>query len=181
MPGGFGRVRRALPASAVIAACLVVPRSLAAQEEPEGEAKNELALVLAGTHEHDEDKSFFTVGGEYERRLGRRLGLGLTAEYVTEVDAFVLVVPVVFRPTPDLKFFAGPGFENKPEEAGEREPPAGEEHDRKTSFLFRLGTGYAIEFGGHYAITPTLELDFVGEDGGRARAFVYGASFSAGF
>lgn len=82
----------------------------------------------------------------------------------------MFVVPVVFHPVPRLKLFAGPGFESKPEE-----------WERKTVFLFRVGAGYSIELGGRYSITPTLELDFLAEEDGRARAFVYGASFGVGF
>lgn len=81
------------------------------REEPE--RSNELALVLAGTHEHEEEASFFTIGGEYERRLGRRWGVGVTAEYVTDIEAFVMVTTVVFRPLPRLKLLAGPGIESK--------------------------------------------------------------------
>jgi hypothetical protein len=65
---------------AVVVAAGVVP--LAAQEparraaeEAEVERLNEAAAVFAGTWDSKEDKTFFTLGAEYERRLGKRHGL----------------------------------------------------------------------------------------------------------
>jgi hypothetical protein len=172
----------ALPGSSSLLA-QETARTEGSREEPHEEAErpNELALVLGGTHEHDANSDFFTVGGEYERRLGGRFGVGITAEYVTDLDAFVLVAPLVFRPVPRLKLFVGPGLESKPEEPSEIEKTEGAEPERTTSFLLRLGAGYSFEFGGRYSFTPTLELDVLAEDEGRARAFLYGASFGVAF
>jgi hypothetical protein len=179
------------PRAALVAGALLLSVQARAQEPPaaaghppshsseageEVEHLNELALVLAGTYEHESEKSYFTFGVEYERRIGRRFGIGVAGEYVTDVDAFILVGTFEFRPVPALKLFAGPGFESKPEEHHE---PVSPEPDRKTDFLLRMGAGYSVELGGHYSLTPFVAFDLLAGEGGRA--WVYGVSFGRGF
>jgi hypothetical protein len=175
-----------LPA-ALVAGALVVSGEAWAQEPPahagevgeEVEHPNELALVLAGTYEHESEKGYFTFGIEYERRIGRRFEVGVACEYVTDVDAFILVGTFEFRPVPALKLFAGPGFESRPEEAEEHHEPASREPGRKAELLLRMGAGYSIELGRRYSITPFIAFDLLAGEGGRA--WVYGVSVGRGF
>jgi hypothetical protein len=155
------------------------PPSHSSEAGEEVEHLNELALVLAGTYEHESEKSYFTFGVEYERRIGRRFGIGVAGEYVTDVDAFILVGTFEFRPVPALKLFAGPGFESKPEEAEEHHEPVSREPGRKTDFLLRMGAGYSVELGGRYSLTPFVAFDLLAGESGRA--WVYGVSFGRGF
>jgi hypothetical protein len=79
----------------------------------EHEHANELGVFVGGTSENDE--THFTIGVEYERRLSRRLGIGVIAEHVDGVDAWVFLAPLSFQPSGHLglTFYAGPGFESK--------------------------------------------------------------------
>jgi hypothetical protein len=144
---------------------------------------NELALVLVGTWKEREDRSFFTAGVEYERRLMRVIGAGAELEYVTDADAWLLVFPVTLHPAGGLKIFGGPGFERSVAEVEEHERSS-EEHGegpRENHLLWRIGAGYAFEFAERYAVTPAVSVDFVRESGSWARAVVYGMSFGIGF
>ena len=126
----------------------LVPVPLAAQEPPapaahegaeasgaheaepeEHEHANELAVFLGATRENDE--TFFTIGGEYERRLSVRFGLSLVVEHVSDIDAWVALAPFSFRPAKGLglKIYAGRGFESKLPEGGEH----GEKQHRRSS------------------------------------------------
>lgn len=155
-----------------------------AQEAHAGqhEHANELALFLGGTTEKGE--THFTIGAEYERRLGERFGLSLVAEHVGDVDAWVLLAPITLRPWrgSGLKLFAGPGLESKspaePEVHGARGPQAAPE--RETLFVLRGGVGWAFELR-RVVLTPQLELDLVREDGRWEDGFVFGIAIGFGF
>lgn len=163
----------------VSAAVLAVGLSagLAAAEEPphaeEHEHANELAVFLGGTTENDE--THFTIGGEYERRLGERFGLSFVAEHVSDTDAWVFLAPFSFRPVRGLglKLYAGPGFESKL-------PEPHEEHGRETFFAARVGVGWALELG-RVALTPQVELDLTREDHRWEKAVVFGVAIGVGF
>ncbi len=118
----------------------------------------------------------FTVGGEYEYRLHKLLGLGFEAEYAGgDLRETVAVFPVFFHPGAGLKLAAGPGFERAPEEMGEAElQSAGR---KETNFLFRVSILYDFPAGERFTISPSLSLDFVN---GR-QVWVYGVSLGVGF
>jgi hypothetical protein len=156
---------------------------------------NELALFLGGTREGAVDESFFTVGGEYERRFNPHWGLSMVAEYISDADSWVVVFPFILRPVPGygLKLFAGPGFQNKPphhhadahEEmhlaAAEPGPVHENEEGRETFFLLRVGAGYSFEFGERYSLTPALALDLTRENDEWKDGLVFGLTFGIGF
>jgi hypothetical protein len=150
----------------------------------EHEHANELAVFLGGTTENDE--THFTIGGEYERRLGERFGLSFVGEHVNDTAAWVFVAPFTFRPVRrlGLKLYAGPGFETKVPErephVTEGSPSDADEHDRATFFVARAGVGWALELG-RVALTPQLELDSVREDGRWEKALVFGIAIGMGF
>jgi hypothetical protein len=155
------------------------------QEEAESERLNELALVIAGSSDLEEDETFFTLGVEYERRITARVGIIAEVEYLFDADRWIAAVPVVFRPARGVKLFAGPGFERADDDEGDEEvgeePIDGRAEGSATSFLFRIGGGYTFELEGRYSISPTLSLDFVREEGTWARALVFGVSVGIGF
>jgi hypothetical protein len=168
-------------ARAVVGLTLVGSPLLA--QEPSEERANELAVFLGGTSEDDE--THFTLGVEYERRLGERLGLAVVVEHVSEVDAWVFLAPFTFRPAPrlGLKLYAGPGFESKQPEIehppGAEEAPASE-GGRETFFVFRLGAGWVFELG-RVSLTPQLEFDFTREQDEWRTAIVFGVAVGFGF
>jgi hypothetical protein len=157
----------------------------------EGEHKNELALILAGTYVETDKKNHFTTGFEYERRLHPNIGISAVFEYITGVEAKLWVFPVVFHPKGGLKIMVGPGIEREPRRGSEEHDDSGHNEsdshdDEETSgshnlFLFRLGAGYAFEFAHRYSITPMIELDLVKEEHEVAKALVYGVNFGIAF
>ena len=176
----------------LLAAALALGLSagLTTAEEPphaeEHEHANELALFLGGTRESDE--THFTIGGEYERRLGERFGLSLVVEHVSGNGAWVVLAPLSFRPARHLglKLYAAPGFENKVPESSDHAPEGhesardSEEGGRKSFFVARGGVGWTIELG-RASLTPQLELDFVREDHQWEKALVFGIAIGLGF
>jgi hypothetical protein len=149
-----------------------------AEEHAEGhEHSNEMAVFLGGTTEDDE--THLTLGAEYERRLGERFGVAFVAEHVDGTDAWVFLAPFTFRPARQLglKLYLGPGFETKEEEHA---PEHAEADGRETLFVFRTGTGWAIELG-RVSLTPQVELDLVHEHDGWQAAFVFGVAVGLGF
>ena len=151
--------------------------------------RNELALILAATYEegeHDEEgETYFTVGGEYERRLTRAIGIGGEFEYVADADAWIFVAPISFRPVSGLRLFGGPGFERKAVGAEHGEHHEGDldegEGPRENLFLWRVGAGYGLEFAERYSFGPTVSFDFIRESGRWVNAIVYGIAFGIAF
>lgn len=165
------------------------PRDEAGQVEAQeegAEPRNEIALVVAGTREREEEATSFTIGAEYERRLSRRFGIVGELEYVRGPGSWVFAMPVVFRPVGGgFKLFAGPGLERRTvHEAHEEHEGASQsgETEHEALFLWRVGTGYTWEFDERYAVGPSFYLDFVREAPGEwGRAFVFGVSVGIAF
>ena len=155
-----------------------------AQEAHSRHGSNVASLFLGGTAERAENETFFTVGGEYERRLADRWGLQLAAEYITEFDAWVLAAPFAIRPVGGLWVGAGPGLQTKP---GRPEP---ERHEGKTEhaegengpfFLWRVKAGYSVHLGDRVSAMPSVSLDLVREHGEWVEAWVVGVSVGLHF
>jgi hypothetical protein len=158
----------------------------------EGHPKNFLGIVLGGTYESEEEDTYFTMGGEYERLLSPRFALVLGVEYITEVDAWIAFVPFVYRHGSGWRLLTGPGIELKtrrpePErEHGGELGIAGEIGERlpgkeENLFLWRFGVAYNFTLGERYAIAPAVDLDLVREDGHWVEALVFTVSFGFDF
>ena len=129
-----GQLLKFLSSSLVVfgMASILLPAALAAEEEPEEHFhRNEASLVLGGTYESEEKKSFFTIGGDYEYRLNPRIGIGGTLEHLTDLDAWLLIIPVTFHLHEGLAVYAGPGWELEPRRVGGGESHAEEEGKRE--------------------------------------------------
>jgi hypothetical protein len=163
--------------------CGQQPAAAAQGQKPPGESRNEIAVVVAGTHEHEEAATFFTLGVEYERRVAARLGIAGELEYLFVARQWIVAAPVVWHPTRGLKLFGGPGFENAvAEEDDSDNGRTFEVHgERETRFLVRVGAGYSIEFSQRYSIVPMTSLDLVRESGRWTRSTVFGATLGMGF
>ncbi len=154
--------------------------------------RNALGLVLGGTYESEEKDTFFTLGVEYERLFSPRFALVLGVEYISEVDAVVLVAPFVYRHGSGWRLLTGPGLELKTrrqeperEHGGEPELAAVLEDSltrkEENLFLWRFGVGYNFSIGEKYAIAPTVNLDFVREGGHWVEAVVFAVSVGFDF
>ena len=172
---------RPMPDEATIESQESVTADKDSDQGEEVESRNELALVLAGTYETQEEANYFTVGAEYEYRFHPLAGWSGAVEYVTDVGSWVFVFPVVLHPAGGLKILAGPGLEHKSRRRSESSEDDEDSGNAENLFLFRIGVNYAFEFGGWYSIVPALELDFVNEDDGVAKALVYGMNFGISF
>lgn len=168
-----------------------VPSSESGEEtEAERARANELAVFLGGTSESGE--TFFTIGAEYERRIGPLFGASVVVEHVSDLDAWVFLAPLSFRPLRclGLKVYAGPGLESKvalqTEELGGQRPvrrPAlatTEPGERETFFTFRTGVAWALEWK-RLTFTPQLEFDFTRENEHWEHAVVFGMAIGFGF
>ncbi len=177
------------PAAALAAGPERTAEDPAAQAEPHGileehEHANALSLFLGGTTETEEQETYFTLGLEYERTLGRRFALQLVAEHVSDKDAWVFAAPLLYRPVGELHFIAGPGFETAPRrpESGHDSAEAEAPHDaREASFLLRFGVGYKLKLGKRLEVFPNVDLDLVREHGEWVKAVVFGVSVGFGF
>lgn len=154
-------------------------------EGAEGERRNEVGLVLAGTRERAEEETSFTIGAEYGRRFAGRFTLVGEFEYVSGPDSWVFAAPMAFRLVGGLRVFAGPGFERRPveDEAETREPePVAAAPTYENLFLWRVGTSYAWELSRRYVLGPSFYLDFVRQgDDEWTRAFVFGIAVGVAF
>lgn len=157
---------RSLVAAAVSLACLAGP--VAAQEAGAESAdlahRNQLALFLGGTDY--EDRVAFTVGLDYERRLGERFGVGVLADWALggEGREFVLAPAVFYRPLPRLRLDVATGIERNTVE-------------KEVAFLLRLGVDYDFELNERWSVAPNLNVDLVeGET-----VFVFGAELGYRF
>lgn len=152
-----------------------------AQEAHPRHGSNVASLFLGGTAEKAENETFFTVGGEYERRLADRWGLQLAAEYVTEFDAWVFAAPFAIRPVGGLWVGTGPGLQTKP---GRPEPEGKTEHaegENGPFFLWRVKAGYSVHLGQWVSAMPSVSLDLVREHGEWVEAWVVGVSVGLHF
>ena len=150
--------------------------------------RNALGVTIGGTYESEEKKTFFTLGVEYERLFNPRFAAILAVEYISEVDALVLVVPLVYRHASGFRLLAGPGLElksrrNRDEHEGES---AGSLEDRTSPggenlFLWRFGVAYNQGVGERYTIAPAVDLDFVREDGHWVWAVVFAVTIGVDF
>jgi hypothetical protein len=129
-------------------------------------------VVVAGTTNIDEEKTFFTLGLEYERRIGERFGVVTEAEYQFDADSWIVAAPLVVHPGRGFKLFAGPGFEHADE---------AEEDGSATHFLFRAGGAYILEVAERYSIGPTVSVDFVRERGAWVQSLTFGMTVGVAF
>jgi hypothetical protein len=92
-----------------LAGCLLCASPVAAQQHESGKGRddhikhggahmNEIGLVAGVAYETDESDGAGFVGVEYERMFNERFGITAVAEYVPDVEAFVLIAPLVYRP-----------------------------------------------------------------------------------
>ena len=131
---------------------------------------NHIAVFVGLTHgggseEGEEETSAATIGLEYERRLSRKVGIGVLAEYVDgDRRDHVGMALVSLRPGRRAKLILGAGLERH-------------EGKGEYAFLGRVGFGYAFEPVPGNSVSPEINLDFV--DG--HTLVVVGATIGWGF
>jgi len=129
--------------------------------------KHHIGLFLGGAtrfEEHDENKTGFTIGLDYEYKLVPKWGIGALVEGVAFGDDhrdLALAFPVSFHPIEPLKLAAGPGFETT---------------GSHSEFMVRLSAAYEFEVG-KFTLSPEIAVDFVKD----AQTLVFGFSIGRGF
>ena len=155
----------------ILAALLCSGFTTASAAEP-GEAYHphqQAALFLGGGAERKrggrEKQIGIAVGGEYEYWFHPRWAIGGVFEALGKntLRDIVIAVPVSFRPAPNWRLFAGPGYEFT---------------DNKDKALLRIGVGYEIELDGNWSVAPELIADFI--DGG-AQTLLFGVAIGYEF
>jgi hypothetical protein len=123
--------------------------------------KNHIALFLGGTVT-DHGDSGFTIAGEYRRRVGSNIAIGVLGEFA-DLDhrAWIMGIPLVLFPYRGLVLLVMPGVEFA---------------DHHSNYLTRVGIGYEIPLG-KFSLTPMVNVDFVDGD----QHFVFGITIGRGF
>jgi hypothetical protein len=167
----------------VLVAFYVTPCAAFSDSHPpeEDEHRNEVALFVGGTTETLHDKTFLTIGGEYEIRLHPRFGASLAIEYVPPTDTGVVAFPVVFHGHRGWALFVGPGWESSPRRGEEHNASKATRDSREKYFLLRTGVQYGFRVGSRVSIFPGIDVDFVNEREGWETLVVYGAKIAVGF
>jgi len=137
---------------------------------------NHIALFAGATSKFEQEGTHFTLGLDYIRKFppSGRWAISIFAEAIFEEHTeWLFGIPVFYWPYENLWVRTGPAIEFLQEE----EHHHGESKtETRTEFLWRLGTGYDIEFG-KYSITPSFDIDF----GRSTTAAVWGFNFGYGF
>lgn len=163
--GGARRSRLFL----VLTGALVCAAAAGSQEHGSGKGRddhikhggghmNEIGLVAGVAYEAEESDGYGFLGVEYERMFNERFGITAVAEYVPDLDAVVLIAPMIYRPDGPLRLAAGPGVELEPRKAESAEDSAG---GRESRFLWRFGLGYSFRLGKGIVATPAFDIDLV--------------------
>jgi hypothetical protein len=156
-----------------------------------GHHPNDIGLFIGATDEHPHG-SEFTWGIDYKRRLSTRddMAIGAFFDHAGGEQRNSLVGALfTWWPIADLQLFGGPAVEfhngrnqdGGSEGGGHEFKSEGGEHggsdSNETYFAFRVGAGYDVHLGEHYAIVPTVAVDFVNNE----EAWVYGVTLSYGW
>lgn len=170
------RIARLLLGVAVFAGSSVLHVSRVAAQEAqaavagaeEGNAetrfRNQASLFAGGVTE--EGQVAFTIGVDYERRLGRRIGVGALAEWAFgEARAGVLAAAGYWHPVERVRVVLAAGIADHQEED-------------EVSFLFRIGADYDFELSPRWSVEPSLNLDL---PSGREASWVFGVALGYAF
>jgi hypothetical protein len=154
--------------------------------EPEAEHRNEVAAVFAGTWDSEEERTFFTLGVEYERRIGAGVGLGAEVEHLFEAGRWIVAAPLSIHFPRGFKIYTGPGVERSEEEEeggdeAEGAEAGGSDEGAESHLLWRTGIGQTFEIAERWSVTPTLALDVIRESGAWVHGIVFGLSVGVGF
>ncbi|MBP2646651.1 MAG: hypothetical protein H6Q77_275 [Gemmatimonadetes bacterium] len=150
---------------------VTVPAVGAAQEEgaaPESSEsaprfRNKLSGFVGGTVEHE--GTAFTLGLDYERRLGPLFGVGVIIDKAFGGErAFIAAGALYWHPLPPMRLDIAPGFERI-------------EAEDESAFVLRLGADYDFEIKERWSLGPNVNLDLAN---GRA-VFVFGAELGFSF
>ena len=159
--------------TAALLATLVVALPILATAQEEGSAaesseaeprfRNKLSWLVGGTVE--DEGTAFTLGVDYERRLGRQFGIGVIIDkgYGSE-RAFIAAGALYWHPLPPMRLDIAPGFERL---------VAADE----SAFVLRFGADCDIELTRRWSLGPNVNLDFAN---GRT-VFVFGAELGFSF
>lgn len=121
-----------------------------------------VSILLAGTRVRAEDHTGFTIGGDYEYRVNRRLGVGGVVEHAFgEVDATTVLAVADIHLWRGLAAQIGPGVEFL---------------DDRAEAVGRIGALYEIDLGDRFTISPQLHYDITAED-----SIVFGMAFGRSF
>jgi hypothetical protein len=140
--------------SVLLAVLLTAAIPAAAQESStesgtpeESVRRNSIGLFMGATLEADEEGAF-TIGLDYERRLGAVFGIGVLADKpFGGARSSLLLGGLFWHPVRQVRLDVAPGIEINQGESEE--------------FVLRLGADYDFEIRERWSIAPNVNLDFV--------------------
>ena len=150
----------------IVFSCFIFTSSFSqeAKEAEESEGKNEIAVFLGGTSQMSDDgTSAFTLGLDYQYRVGKLIGLGFLFDHAMGDIKSTLIGPFVSFHLRKFVLITAPALEFS---------------DGETNPTFRLGLAYEIELSNGFAILPTLNYDNERRD---EISIVYGFSIAKSF
>lgn len=130
--------------------------------------KHHIALFLGNTQD-DHGNSGISIGGDYEHRINKWLGLGGFVEYAGgDLENLRIGIPLFIHPYKEWRLLAAFGGEIYKD-------PESKEKDR--GFVFRTGVGYLFPVGKDITVAPEFFVDFSEHE----TLFIYGLSVGYGF
>ena len=177
------RGRRAGTALLCAALWTLAPSAPASEAHEVHHHSNHLALFLGGTDGKGEIGVAFTVGLDYERRLGKGLGIVALFDYAARpLEETVLGAGLMVHPTGGLVFTVAPGVLFEKERGGHDAASRsaggyGESSGTNAELVLRVGVMYEIEIGERFSLAPQFDLDLLGRD----TVPVFGVSAGIGF
>ena len=123
-------------------------RESPAASEAEARRPNSIGLFMGATAKQEEETAF-TIGLDYERRLGEQWGVGVILDKPFGGSrSFLVVAGLFWHPLPRVRLDVAPGIEVN--------------RDEDELFVLRLGADYDFELNERWSIAPNVNLDIVG-------------------
>lgn len=137
--------------------------------ENEKSHPNHLAVFIGATTNPEAEQTNFTLGIDYEYKVGEKTGIGVLGEAIFAEHKEIIIGIPLFYHLQKVKLFVAPGILSTTEEDDH-------ETEKVVKGLVRIGTSFDIDVSG-VSIAPTLSADFI--DGNIS--LIYGIGIGKGF
>ncbi len=145
--------------------------------------KNHIALFSGATTNLDHESTAYSLGLDYEYRMGKLFGVGLMGEIVfAKSKEFIIGVPVFIHPVKGLKCTISPiaiiaeeHLEVDPHSDPHYEDSHGESVNKDAQFGARIGLAYDFHIW-KFSVGPAVSFDVA-----NTQALVYGVNIGLGF
>lgn len=139
--------------------------------------KHHIGVFNGATTNTSHNITSYTIGGDYEFRFNKKIGLTALGEYVGgDANEIVLGIGAMYHLPVGIKFTLAPMVIVTKEDHSEvHQTLASESEDRERTFAIRIGVAYDFYLG-DFTVGPVFNADL-----GDASAFNYGIAIGYGF